>query len=437
LNAFLEVYEEEARQLAGHIDQKLRSGNAGRLAGMVVGLKDMLCYRDHRLQASSNILNNFVSLFTATAVQRLINQDAIIIGRLNCDEFGMGSTNENSAFGPVLNPLDNEKVPGGSSGASAAAVQANLCTASIGSDTGGSIRQPASFCGVVGLKPTYSRISRQGLIAYASSFDTIGILANTVEDNALLLEIVAGKDQYDSTVYSGDIPILTKNLNFSGHAKIAYIEEAVHHKGLSPEVRDNFVLSLNKLKGQGHKVDIVSFPLLKYILPTYYVLTTAEASSNLARYDGVRYGHRSARTVNTESMYKKTRSEGFGQEVKRRIMLGTFVLSAKYYDAFYTKAQKVRRLIKEKTEKLLTKYDFIALPTAPTTAFNLGLHDKDPLEMYLADLYTVLASLTGMPAISLPNGFDREGLPFGLQLVANLFEEKKLLAFARTYNKYE
>jgi aspartyl-tRNA(Asn)/glutamyl-tRNA(Gln) amidotransferase subunit A len=433
LNAFLEVFADEALIRADEIDRKRKAGTAGRLAGMVIGLKDLLCYQDHRIQASSRILDGFVSQYSATAVQRILDEDAIIIGRLNCDEFGMGSSNENSAYGPVRNPLDHGRVPGGSSGGSAAAVRANLCTASLGSDTGGSVRQPASFCGLVGMKPTYSRISRHGLIAYASSFDVIGILSNTVEDNALLLEVMAGADEYDSTVSRTEVPAYSRSLSDRQKARIGYLREALDGEGLDDTVAANLQASLKALRDAGHQVEEVSFPLLKYSLPTYYILITAEASSNLARYDGVRYGYRSADAPTVEAMYKNSRSEGFGAEVKRRIMLGTFVLSSSYYDAYYTRAQKVRRLIRDQTRDLFRRYDFLILPTTPTTAFNLGERSQDPLSMYLADLFTVQASVAGVPAISLPNGTDHHGMPFGLQVMADFFQEQKLYAFADHY----
>lgn len=431
LNVFLEIYEKEARKRAKLIDDKIVSGTEGRLAGMVIGLKDVLCLKDHSLQAGSRILEGFESQFTGTAVQKLLDEDAIVIGRLNCDEFAMGSSNENSAFGPVLNAEDPSRVPGGSSGGSAVAVQANMCQVALGSDTGGSVRQPAAFCGVVGLKPTYSRISRYGLIAYASSFDVIGIFSRSIEDNALVLEIMAGKDDYDSTVSHTDVPAYTKNLDFNGTAKIGYIKETLESPGLAPEVKAQTLEKINFLKQEGHQIEEVTFPLLEYVLPTYYILTTAEASSNLSRYDGVKYGYKSAEVTDLESLYKKSRTEGFGEEVKRRIMLGTFVLSASYYDAYYTKAQKVRRMIKEQTQSLFEKYDFIVLPTTPTTAFPIGAYAEDPLQMYLADLFTVQASVSGIPAISIPNGSDTDGLPVGFQIMANHFKEQELLAFSK------
>ena len=430
LNAFVEVYEESALLQADEIDQKLAAGKAGKLAGMVIGIKDVLCYSGHESNASSQILKGFQSQFTTTAIQRLLAEDAIIIGRLNCDEFGMGSSNENSAHGKVLNALDETRVPGGSSGGSAVAVQANLCTTSLGTDTGGSVRQPAAFTGIIGMKPTYSRVSRWGLIAYASSFDAIGVFSHTVKDNALVMEIMAGHDEFDSTSSRKPVFAYSELLHFERKAKIAYLKETIDSPALQPEIKANTLAVLEKLKEEGHVVKEVDFPLLDYILPTYYILTTAEASSNLSRFDGVKYGYRSPNAHNLESMYKLTRSEGFGEEVKRRIMLGTFVLSASYYDAYFTKAQKVRRLIKDFTENLLNDFDYIIMPTTPSTAFKFGEHSDDPVAMYLEDLFTVQASVSGVPAISLPNGKDQKGMPIGLQVIANSFKEAELYAFS-------
>lgn len=430
LNAFLEVFAEEAKAQAAAVDAKLKAGTAGKLAGMVIGLKDVLAYKGHKLQAASQILNGFTSLYTGTAVQRLLDEDAIIIGRQNCDEFAMGASNENSSFGNVLNDADNSKVPGGSSGGSAVAVQADLCFASIGSDTGGSVRQPASFCGVVGFKPTYSRISRYGLIAYASSFDQIGTLTHAVADAALLLEVMAGPDEFDSTASQREVPAYSQHLTVNGKKKIGYIRESLESEGLDPEVKAAMEATLATLKAEGHTIEAVDFPFLEYMVPTYYILTTAEASSNLSRFDGVKFGYRSPEANDLNALYKKTRAEGFGAEVQRRIMLGTFVLSASYYDAYYTKAQKVRRLIKEKTDELLSRFDFLILPTAPTTAFNIGENSANPLAMYLADIFTVQASLAGVPAISVPVGTDSNNLPIGMQLIARSFEEQELLAFS-------
>ncbi|MEQ9166601.1 MAG: Asp-tRNA(Asn)/Glu-tRNA(Gln) amidotransferase subunit GatA [Fulvivirga sp.] len=431
LNALVEVYADEAKQAAKEVDTKIAKGTAGKLAGMVITLKDVLCHKDHGLQAGSQILKDFHSQFNGTAVQKLIDEDAIIIGRNNCDEFAMGSSNENSSFGKVLNDIDNERVPGGSSGGSAVAVQADMCLISLGSDTGGSVRQPAAFCGIIGLKPTYSRISRHGLIAYGSSFDCVGIFGKETEDVALVLEVISGGDEFDSTVSHLPVPEYSKNLSLNDKKfKVAYIKETLTSEGLDQEIKDSIEHQIAELKENGHTVEAVDFPLLDYILPTYYILTTAEASSNLSRFDGVKYGYRSPNAHSLESMYKKSRSEGFGEEVKRRIMLGTFVLSASYYDAYYNKAQKVRRLIRDASKEILNKYDFIITPTTPTTAFKFGEHSTDPLSMYLADLYTVQASVSGLPAISIPAGKGKGNLPIGIQVIADDFEEEKLLAFS-------
>lgn len=441
LNVFTEVYADEARQQASVTDQKIASGTAGRLAGMVIGLKDVLSYAGHSVRAGSRILENFTAQFTATAVQRLIDEDVIIIGRQNCDEFAMGSSNENSAFGPVRNAADPDRVPGGSSGGSAVAVQAGLCLASIGSDTGGSVRQPAAFCGVVGLKPTYGRISRWGLIAYASSFDCIGLIANTADDAALLLEIMAGADDFDSTVSNQPVNAYTKAQLPDRPLRIAYLRDGVESEGVDQSIREATRTSIDTLRRAGHTVEPVELPLLNYLLPTYYILTTAEASSNLSRFDGVRYGYRTPApqpsALDLLTLYKKSRTEGFGPEVRRRILLGTFVLSASYYDAYYTKAQQVRRLIRQETERLLEQYDFLLSPTTPTPAFRLGEKTGehsggDPLQMYLADIFTVQANVVGYPALSIPNGTDAAGLPIGLQLMAPPFAEGQLIALAKT-----
>ena len=436
LNVFTEVYADEARQQADVVDKKLTAGTAGRLAGMVIGIKDVLSYAGHGLRAGSRILDNFTAQFTATAVQRLLDEDVIIIGRQNCDEFAMGSSNENSAFGPVRNAADPSRVPGGSSGGSAVAVQAGLCLASIGSDTGGSVRQPAAFCGVVGLKPTYGRISRWGLIAYASSFDCIGPIANTADDAALLLEIMAGADEFDSTVSSQPVASYSEATLPDRLLRIAYLRDGVESAGVDPSVREATQLKLTELRAAGHTVEPVDLSLIKYLLPTYYILTTAEASSNLSRFDGVRYGYRSqamgTSVMDLLTLYKKSRTEGFGAEVRRRILLGTFALSASYYDAYYTKAQQVRRLIRQETERVFENYDFLLSPTTPTPAFRLGEKTDDPLQMYLADIFTVQANVVGYPAISVPNGTDANGLPIGLQLMAPPFAEGALVALAKS-----
>ena len=430
LNAFLEVFESSALAQALVIDEKIKSGTEGKLAGVIVGLKDNICYKGHKVSASSKILEGFESLYSATVVERLIAEDAIIIGRLNCDEFAMGSSNENSAFGNVLNPLNNSCVPGGSSGGAAAAVAAGLCHVSLGSDTGGSIRQPASFTGTVGLKPTYGRVSRYGLIAYASSFDQIGPITKTVQDAALVLEVISGKDKHDNTCSSEKVESYSSQIHEIKKYKIAYIKECVEAEGIDSEVKQIILNQIETLKSLGHSVEAISFPYLDYLVPTYYVLTTAEASSNLSRFSGIHYGHRTQITSDLENTYKKSRSEGFGKEVKRRIMLGTFVLSSGYYDAYYSKGQKVRRIIHEKTKDIFKTFDFILTPSTPGTAFEFGKNSADPIKMYLEDIFTVQANIAGIPAISVPCGNHSNGLPVGLQLMCNYFEESKLLNLA-------
>ena len=427
-NSFIEVFKESATIKAKEIDEKISNNTAGRLAGMIIGIKDNICYKNHSVSASSKILENFESIYNATVVEKLIKEDAIIIGRLNCDEFAMGSSNENTIYGSVLNPHDLTKVPGGSSGGSAAAIAEGLCLATLGSDTGGSIRQPASFCGVLGLKPTYGRVSRYGLIAYGSSFDQIGPFTKNVEDAALILEVISGCDQYDSTSSTKEIPNYSNNLSLDGEKlKIAVPEQYINAKGLDVEIKSQIQKTIGKFEENGHKVEYVDFPFLKYLIPTYYILSTAEASSNLARYDGAHYGTRSTKAEDIDSTYIKSRSEGFGLEVKRRIMLGNFILSAGYYDAYYTKALKSRRIIKAKTKDIFKNFDLMLMPTTPSTAFELeGI--KDPIEMYLQDIFTVHANLAGVPAVSIPIGLNSSKMPFGVQLMADTFEEEKLLA---------
>ena len=430
LNAFLEVYETEAVERAKQLDAAAANGSlTGPLHGVVVGLKDVIAHKGHILTASSKMLGNFESVYHATVTEKLLAAGAIIIGRQNCDEFAMGSSNENSAFGPVRNAADNNKVSGGSSGGSAVAVQAGLCMISLGSDTGGSVRQPADFCGVVGIKPSYGRISRYGLIAYASSFDQIGIFSTTVEDAALVLEVIAGADEYDSTVsqrpvepYSSIIDVPEKKF------KIAYFKEALYHPSLDPAMQAQILSFIQSMQATGHTVEAIDFNLLEYVVPTYYVLTTAEASSNLSRYDGVRFGHRTNKEgIDLTEMYKASRSEGFGEEVKRRILLGTFVLSEGFFDAYFTKAQQVRQLLKQRTDDIFSEYDAILSPTVPATAFNIGAKSDDPIEMFLADIYTVYPNLVGIPAVSIPLFTHPNGMPFGLQLMTRSFDEMNLL----------
>jgi aspartyl-tRNA(Asn)/glutamyl-tRNA(Gln) amidotransferase subunit A len=428
-NSFIEVFEDEAIEKAKEIAKKIKLGTHGSLAGMILGIKDNLCYKNHKSSGASKILENFESIFTATAVERLIDEDAIIIGRLNCDEFAMGSSNEKSIYGPTLNPHDHSKVPGGSSGGSAAAVAEGLCLASLGSDTGGSIRQPASFCGVIGVKPSYGRISRYGLFAYASSFDQIGTFTHTIDDASLMLNIMSGEDDFDSTTSRKEVSSpMVKNLN--NKLKIAVPKDYLNFDGLDSEIKENLNQNILKLKDLGHEINFVDFPFIKYIVPNYYVLTTAEACSNLARYDGAHYGFRSDDSLDIDSTYLATRTEGFGMEVKRRIMLGNFVLSAGFYDAYFSKAQKVRRLLKDKTEELLKTNDVILTPTTPTTAFRIG-EINDPIAMYLQDIFTVHANLTGMPAISVPVSKHSNGLPYGIQIMSNNFEEDLMFSTAK------
>jgi aspartyl-tRNA(Asn)/glutamyl-tRNA(Gln) amidotransferase subunit A len=443
LNAFTEVFAEEALQRAAELDARQTAGDElGKLHGVVVGIKDVLCYKDHKVTAASKILDGFVSVYNATAIQRLLDEGAIIIGACNCDEFAMGSTNENSSYGNVLNALDESKVPGGSSGGSAVAVQAGICMISLGSDTGGSVRQPADFCGIVGLKPTYGRISRYGLIAYASSFDQIGIFSNNIEDVALTLEVISGADEFDSTASPNPIEVeeqksmpgfmASLSVERNKKYKIAYFSEALHHPSLDVEIRDSILSLIDQLKSAGHSVEPVEFDLLDHIVPAYYVLTTAEASSNLSRFDGVRYGHRTSEAVaDLTEFYKRSRSEGFGKEVKRRILLGTFVLSAGYYDAYFSKAQQVRRMLVDKTTTVFKDFDAIILPTAPTTAVTIGENQDDPIAVYLADIYTVFANLTGLPGISIPLFKHSNGMPFGLQVLTNKMDEVTLLQLSK------
>lgn len=426
LNAWLEVYADEALQRAAQLDNQPVKGS---LHGVVVGLKDVIAYKGHKLSAASKMLDGFTSIYHATATERLLEAGAIIIGRQNCDEFAMGSSNENSAFGPVLNAADNTRVPGGSSGGSAVAVQAGMCMISLGSDTGGSVRQPADFCGVIGLKPSYGTISRYGLIAYASSFDQIGIFANTVEDAAITLKVIAGPDQYDSTA-SQQIPEDFTQLSGdeTKKYKLAYFKPALEHPSLDPEIKAQTKAFIETLTAQGHAVEPIDFQLFEYIVPTYYVLTTAEASSNLSRYDGVKFGYRTTSKIDDlTALYKLSRSEGFGKEVQRRILLGTFVLSAGYFDAYYTKAQQVRQLLVQETKAIFSQYDALIMPTVPYPAFKVGEKADDPIAMFLADIYTVYANLVGIPGISLPLFKTASGLPFGLQVMVSQFNELSLL----------
>lgn len=430
-NAFLEVFEASALEQAKLIDDKIKNNQTlGKLFGLIIGIKDNIVYKNHKSSAASKILENYISPYSATVVERLLAEDAIIIGRLNCDEFAMGGSNENSAFGPVKNPIDITRVAGGSSGGSAAAVAAGLCIASLGSDTGGSIRQPAAFCGNIGFKPTYGRVSRWGLIAYASSFDQIGPITNNIDDAISIYEVIAGSDDFDATCSQKHIDISDINTLENKKYKIAYFGNAIHHNSIDVEVKQACIDIIDKLQNEGHTLVDVSLDELDYIVPAYYVLTTAEASSNLSRFDGVKYGFHAQEAKDLEETYTLSRAQGFGKEVQRRIMSGTFVLSAGYYDAYYAKAQKVRRIVSEKTFQIFKEYDFILCPTAPTTAYKIGAV-QDTVASFLGDIFTVQANIVGIPAISLPLAKDKNNLPIGIQIMANKFDESKLLAFAK------
>lgn len=432
LNAYIEVFEKEAVQRAKELDQIFRekSRAMGKLWGAVFSLKDVISYQGHLLSAGSKILQGYQAVYSATAVQRLLDADAIIIGRVNCDEFAMGSDNETSFYGPVRNAFNKKRVPGGSSGGSAVSVQTNTCLMSLGSDTGGSVRQPASFCDLIGFKPSYGRISRHGLIAYGSSFDQIGIIGHNLEDIQTAYMVMHGPDAYDGTLLQKEIdrdPTLEDIRERP--LKLAYIGETLSHEGLQEEIKSEFTQCILDLRSDGHQVDEVSFDLLDYIIPCYYVLTAAEASSNLSRFDGIRYGYRSKDVSQLDEMYTRSRTEGFGTEVKRRILLGTFVLSVGYYDAYFAKAQKIRRLIKEQFDAWTQYYDGVLIPMTPTTAWEIG-SGKSPVEIYLADIFSVLANLVGAPAISIPLGRDSLDLPFGLQILSANYTEDRLFFLA-------
>ena len=432
LNIYIEIYEDEARAEAERLDKKIKKGEAlGVLYGCVVSVKDVISQKGKGLSAASKMLAGYKSPYNATAIERLLAEDAIILGRTNCDEFGMGSANENSIYGPTKNGVDAERVPGGSSGAAAVSVQMNTCLIALGSDTGGSVRQPAAFCGVYGLKPSYGRISRYGLIAYASSFDQIGILGHDPDDIGIVLEVVAGKDSMDATSSSQKVDSYEKN-KVKTNPKIAYFPSLVEHDKLDESIKVNVLQKIEQLRSSGASMIAKGFDYANYLVPTYYVLTTAEASTNLSRYDGVRYGYRSTSSESPEDMYVNSRTEGFGKEVKRRIMLGTYVLSEGYFDAYFTKAQQVRKLITEEMEKVLDECDFLILPTSTCVPWKIGEMAGDPVAVYLSDMYTVLANLTGLPAISIPSGTNKAGLPFGIQLMSKKYSEYDLLTIAKS-----
>jgi aspartyl-tRNA(Asn)/glutamyl-tRNA(Gln) amidotransferase subunit A len=431
-NAFLSLFQERAVERAARVDERLKSGTAGPLAGMTMAIKDNIAVRDEHLTCGSKILENFTSLYSATAIERLEAADAILVGKTNMDEFAMGSSNENSFFGPALNPLDITRVPGGSSGGSGVAVASGKTYGSLGSETGGSVRQPAAFMGIVGVKPTYGRVSRYGLVAFASSLDQIGPFARTVHDAAAILQVIAGHDPNDSTSSAEPVANYTDGLDTAdvrglrvGVPKEYFIE------GMHPSVVRSLDEMRRRFQDAGAQIVDLSLPNTEYTIPTYYVIATAEASSNLARYDGARYGYRSPNAKTLEEMYEMSRSEGFGPEVKRRIMLGTFVLSSGYYDAYYRKAQQVRHLIYRDMEEAFKQADILLTPTAPTPAFRLGEKMNDPISMYLSDIFTAAANLAGNPAISIPAGRDEEtGLPLGAQFIAPHFDEQSMFRVA-------
>ncbi len=430
LNAFLSVFNTQAMDQARTVDRKLASGTAGRLAGMVVAVKDVLSMKGERTTCGSRILENFIAAYDATVIARLRAEDAVLIGKTNLDEFAMGSSTENSAFGPARNPVDETRVPGGSSGGSCVAVAAGMAHTALGTDTGGSIRQPAAFCGVVGLKPTYGRVSRYGLVALGSSLDQIGPFANSVADAARVLQVIAGHDPLDATSADTPVPDYVSALNRDVRGMKIGVPRDALGEGLAGPIRQAVERTIERLRDAGAQLEDVALPHARYTIATYYILMTAEASSNLARFDGARYGRRAQGAHDLTEMYTMSRSGGFGAETRRRIMLGTYVLSAGYYDAYYRKAQKVRRLIQNDFFVAFRHFDCILMPTTPTTAFRLGEKIDDPLQMYLSDIYTVSANLAGLPAISVPCGTDETGLPIGIQFVGNQFDEPTILRAA-------
>lgn len=432
LNIYLSLTKERALEQAEQIDITARKGDPiGPLAGIPVGIKDVLVMRGAPSTAGSKILKGYQPPYDATAVTRLEKAGALLLGKLNCDEFAMGSSNENSAYGPVRNPADTDRVPGGSSGGSAAAVAANLAVATLGTDTGGSIRQPASFCGVVGVLPTYGRVSRYGLIAFASSLDRVGPFAANVRDAATVLGVIAGHDEMDATSSSAPVPDFAGEADKGAEGLRIGVPSEYFGEGLDPEVREQIEKGIESLQKAGCIIKAISLPNTRYAIPTYYLIATAEASANLARFDGVRYGYRSTSSATLSEMYSHSRDEGFGAEVKRRIMLGTYALSAGYYDAYYIKAQKVRRILAEEFLRAFAEVDAIVTPTAPTPAFKLGEKTGDPLAMYLADIYTVTASLAGICGVTVPCGATKAGLPVGMQVLASHMQEGTAFRVAR------
>lgn len=436
LHSFLQVTNDRALEQAKQIDAKIAAGEEiGLLAGIPIAIKDNLCTQGVPTTCASKILQNFVPPYESTVTQKLIDAGAVMVGKTNLDEFAMGGSTETSAYAKTANPWDISRVPGGSSGGSAAAVAGGECPISLGSDTGGSIRQPASFCGIVGMKPTYGLVSRYGLVAFASSLDQIGPFARSVEDAAILLNAIAGYDPKDSTSLKVDVPDYTQFLTADLKGKKVGVIKETFGEGLDPEVEKSVNAAIDQLKALGAEVKEISCPRFRYGIAAYYIIAPSEASANLARYDGVKYGARIEDAENLMEMYTKTRSQGFGAEVKRRIMIGTYALSAGYYDAYYLKAQKVRTLIKQDFEKAFEEVDVLVSPTAPTTAFKLGDKSQDPLSMYLIDLMTIPVNLAGLPGMSVPCGFDSQGLPIGLQIIGNVLREDQVFQVAYAYEQ--
>ncbi len=436
VEAFVTTYLEEAKAEAQKVQEKLDNGeDLGEYAGIPIGIKDNLCMKGTKTTCSSKMLENFVSPYDATVIEKLKDENIISLGKLNMDEFAMGSSTESSYFKKTKNPWNLNKVPGGSSGGSAAAVAANMVPWALGSDTGGSIRQPASLCGVVGLKPTYGLVSRYGLVAFASSLDQIGPITKDVRDSAMLLSLIAGHDEKDTTSEEIEKKDYTKALKNDVKGLKIGVPKEFFGEGINEEVKKELTKAIETYKELGAEVEEFSLDVAKYALATYYIIACAEASSNLGRFDGIRYGYRTPEYSNLKEIYKKSRSEGFGPEVKRRIILGTYVLSSGYYDAYYKKAQQVRTLVSNEFSKAFEKYDVILTPTSPVTAFNIGEKSNNPLEMYLADICTVSINIAGVPAISIPCGVDSEGMPVGMQLIGNKFEEEKILNAAYTFEQ--
>ncbi len=436
VNAYITVMEEKALERAEFIDRKIADGEVwSKLMGVPMAIKDVLCMKETLTSCGSKILGNFYPTYTSTAVQNLLDAGVVVLGKTNMDEFAMGSTTESSYFGATKNPWDLNRVPGGSSGGSAAAVAANSCAAALGTDTGGSIRQPASFCGITGIKPTYGRVSRYGQIAYGSSLDQIGPMAKDVTDCAAVLEIISGHDPKDSTSANrNDTDFTTALQNDVSGMKIG-VPKDYFLDGIDEEVKEKVLAAAEKFREMGAEVEYFDLGMVKYAIPAYYIIACAEASSNLERFDGVKYGYRTEKYTDLNNMYKKTRSEGFGDEVKRRIMLGSFVLSSGYFDAYYVKALRVKALIKQAFDKAFEKYDVVLGPVAPTTALKIGESLSDPIKMYLGDVYTVSINLTGIPAVSLPCGYDKDGLPIGLQLMGQTFNEKAVIKAAYSFEQ--